>query len=107
MKLIPLIGALLLSTAPVQAIETWDELDKRCQDEGVHELCEGSIFYGSALSGYTVLCGLSEQGSISPEVFADRAGSPEFYTGFEKHMWNVGLKDVLKQFPNCPIKLAP
>ena len=35
MKLFPLIGALLVSAAPVQALETWEDIDKAC--EASHE----------------------------------------------------------------------
>ena len=105
MKLLPLIGALLLSAAPVQAIETFEDLNKACGDEGVLELCLRMGWWSSAFAGYTVLCGLRDQGAIAPEVFAERVGRlMEFETEFEKDMWNSGIKAVLKDYPKCPIK---
>ena len=105
MKLLPLVGTLLISIAPVQAIEAWDELGKACANKGVLGLCLGSGWYFSAFSGHTLLCSLREEGAITPKAFADRVErSIEFDTEFEKGMWNAGIQDVLKDYPKCPIR---
>ena len=110
MKLIPLIGALFLSTAPVQASKTPEEITKPCgTSKAAMEACFGSGFFYSALSGYTLLCDLRDTGEITPKVFAEREirsrNAPK--EEFEKVMWNEGVKIVLLDYPNCPIKPVP
>ena len=44
MKLLTFIGALLISAAPVQAYETWEEFDKACTaSEETIALCQATI----------------------------------------------------------------
>ena len=110
MKLLPLIGAILISAVPVQASKTPEEITKPCGiSDAAMEACFGSGFYFSALSGYTLLCDLMDTGEIAPKVFARREkisrNAPE--EEFEKVMWNEGVKIVLLDFPNCPIKPIP
>ena len=110
MKLLPLIGALMLSAAPVQASKTPEEITKPCgTSDAAMEACFGSGFYFSALSWYTLLCDLRDTGEITPKVFARREkisrSAPE--EEFEKVMWNEGVKIVLLDYPNCPIKPIP
>ncbi|WP_232199901.1 hypothetical protein, partial [Synechococcus sp. CC9616] len=73
MKLFPLLGALLLSTAPVRASKTSEEITKPCEtSEAAREACLASGFFFAALSGYTLLCDLRDTGEITPKVFARR-----------------------------------
>ena len=107
LRTIPLIGALLLSTAPVHASKTSEEITKPCEtSEAAREACLGSGFFFAALSGYTLLCDLRDTGEMTPKVFARREkisrNAPE--EEFEKVMWNEGVKLVLLDYPNCPIK---
>ena len=50
MKPLPLSGALLISAAPVQAIETFEELDKSCgATDEIANICAGvGNFVGAA-----------------------------------------------------------
>ena len=67
---VPLLGALLLSASPVQAYETWEELDKACEasDESL-KLCIGVAGRFSADAGFSMLCKLREDGAITPDKF--------------------------------------
>ena len=110
LKLLSLIGALLLSAAPVHASKTPDEITKPCgTSDAAMEACLGSGLYFSALSWLTLLCDLRDTGEITPKVFAEREirsrNAPE--EEFEKVMWNEGVKIVLLDYPNCPIKPVP
>jgi hypothetical protein len=112
MKFLPIIGALLLSTAPVQAFETLEELDKACQaSEEAFKLCTGPAYHFSAIAGFSLLCKLREQGVITPEEFAAEYNAvlagPNPDTKYLKVMWNSGIKAVLEDYPNCPIKPVP
>ena len=110
MKLFPLIGALLISAVPVQASKTPEEITKPCgASDAAMEACLGSGLYFSALSGYTLLCDLRDRGEITPQVFAEREkiSRSAAQKPFEKVMWNEGLKSVLEDYPNCPIKPIP
>ena len=68
MKLIPLIGALLLSTAPVQAIETYEELVKTCRATvEIANICAGVGDFCGAAAMVSLLCDLEEKGRITTE----------------------------------------
>ena len=110
MKLIPLIGTLLISIAPVQASPTPEEIKKTCEaSEKVLDACFGTGVYMSSITGFTLLCMLKEAGEITPKIFAEtekRLGNgPE--KDYEKVMWNEGMKIVLEEYPNCPLKPIP
>ena len=110
MKPLPLIGALLLSTAPVQASKTFDEISRPCgTSDAVMEACLGTGFYLSAISGYSLLCDLRDAGQITPKVFAEREKTSREIPKkeYQKVMWNEGVKSVLEDYPNCPIKPLP
>ena len=110
MKLLPLIGALLLSTAPVQAFETFEELIKACgTTEENDNMCEGAAnLYASGIAA-TLLCELEAKGILTKEeaivswdnlkeIFIDNSRNP---------MWHAGEKDILEVFPECSIKRIP
>ena len=110
MKLFPLIGALLLLAAPAQASPTPEEIKQTCEaSEKVLDACYGTGMYMSSITGFAVLCMLREAGEITPKVFAEtekRLGNgPE--QEYEKVMWNEGIKIVLEEYPNCPLKPIP
>ena len=107
MKLIPLIGSLLISAAPVQAFETIEELEKAClATEENDNLCMGAgNFIAAGMVAY-LLCHLEEEGMLATEklilswdilkeVFTFNSRSP---------MWNVGAEKMLETFPECSIK---
>ena len=110
MKLLPLIGALLLSAAPAQASPTPEQIKKTCgASEKVLDACFGTGVYMSSITGFTLLCMLREAGEITPKVFAETekglGKGPE--KEYEKVMWNEGMKIVLEEYPNCPLKPIP
>ena len=114
MKLLPLIGSLLISAAPVQAFETLEELDNACgASDEAFKLCTGVFSRAAARVGFGLLCKLREEGVITPEEFAaeynKEAVGPKAATEFKwvKAMWNSGITTVLEDYPNCPIKLLP
>ena len=65
--------------------------------------------YSPSVTAYTVLCSLRKAGKITPKVFAARE---KFYNDAPKQeyeivVWNEGIKKVLEDYPNCPIKPIP
>ena len=109
MKLLPLIAALLLSTAPAHSSKTPEELLKPCEASEEAEIaCKSVSILGASVMTLTVLCGLREDGVISPSSWPDDITTPPtFKEDFEKVMWDLGVKSVLKDYPNCPIKPVP
>ena len=114
MKLFPLIGALLISAAPVQAFETLEELDNACgASDEAFKLCTAVVSRTAAGVAFGYLCKLREEGVITPEEFATEynkeAGGPKSATESKwvKVMWNSGIKTVLEDYPDCPIKPLP
>ena len=114
MKLLPLIGVLLLSTAPVQAFETKEELNNACgASDEAFKLCTGVVSRTAAAVAFGYLCKLREEGVITPEEFAaeynKEAVGPKAANEIKwlKAMWNSGIKEVLEDYPNCPIKPLP
>ena len=97
MKLLPLIGALLLSTAPVQINEEFDEV---CITSDVAlKLCVG------------MLCKLNEKGLITPEEFDAEYNEIKLRIKYVEPgwkvyllgLWNNGIELALGYYPNCPI----
>ena len=97
MKLLPLIGALLLSTAPVQANEEFDEV---CITSDVAlKLCVG------------MLCKLNEKGLITPEEFYAEYHEIKLRIKYAEPgwkvyllgLWNNGIELALGYYPNSPI----
>ena len=110
MKLLPFIGSLLISTAPVQASKTFDEITEPCRtSEAAVEACFGTGLYYYAWSWLILLCDLRDTGEITPKVFAKREEQLRdvLRKEFEDIMWNEGVKTVLEDYPNCPIKPIP
>jgi len=106
MKLLPLIGALILSAAPVQAFETFEELDKACQTEEFTNMCAGAGKYVSARATASLLCMLEEKGVLTTEnlFFYWEQVNEMIYEGNKDAIWNAGVEAILESFPNCPIK---
>ena len=81
--------------------EASEEAGKACLAAGV---LAGSI------SHHKTLCAYVKAGVITPEDWA-RDKKPTFGSMMdeddEKVMWNFGIKKVLKDYPNCPIKPLP
>ena len=111
MKLLPLIGALLLSAAPVQASQTAEELMKPCEaSKEAAKACFASSIYATSYSHHQTICAYSEAGLLTIEDKArDKipAFGPLMNENELKVLWNEGIKRVLKKYPNCPIKPIP
>ena len=111
MKLFPFIGALILSTAPVLAYETMEEVDKACEaSREALGMCIGVAGHFSAIAGFSILCRLRDNGSITSDVFNTEYSKlntegPIF--DFARVFWNSGIEKVLENYPNCPIKPVP
>ena len=110
MKLFPLLGALLLSTAPVQAFETFEELDKACgTSEEIDNLCLGvADFYASGIAA-NLLCDLEAKGILTKEeAIVSWDNLKEIFIFHSRNpMWYAGEKDALEVFPECSIKPVP
>ena len=103
MKLIPLIGSLLISAAPVQAFETFQELDKACSaSEENTNMCAGAAEYGGTNGWVSLLCTLEEKGRITKENL-DLTWD-EWYVGGWIPLSNEAVYDTLKDYPECSIK---
>ena len=79
MKLIPLIGALLLSAAPVQAFETFEDLNNE-ESAKMREV----YFIGYVSGALHYSCGLKQQEKISQQEFEEAlSGAKEAFS--QKH----------------------
>ena len=111
MKLLPLIGALLLSTAPVQGSQTTKELMRPCEaSEEAAKACFATGMLATSYSHHNTICAYSEAGLLTIEDKA-RDKIPSFGSLMNedevKILWNDGIKQALKKYPNCPIKPLP
>ena len=112
LRIIPLIGALLLSAAPAQASRTPKQILEACEDSNEnYDACLASGLMSGAYSYYQARCELWEAGLIPPEAWVDPKTPPfdsiRFSADEEKALWNGGIKSLQKIYPNCPIKLIP
>ena len=102
MKLIPLIGALLIAAAPVQAYETFEELDFACVTKAEREMCGGAATYASGVTAVSLLCNLVSQGLVTPVKAVEYW--QKAYKGMKNPLWIQGAKTIVLSFPDCPIK---
>ena len=107
MKLLPLIGALLISAVPVQAFETFEELYEACEaSEENNNLCVVSAQLGASMMMVTMLCNLEAKGRITKENIDltldewnyNKGGSP---------LLNEAVEETIKMYPECSIKPIP
>ena len=104
MKLLPLIVALLLSAAPVQAFETIEEFDKACSaSEETIILCQAAIQYSAFTYIPGILCRLEDDDLLTTEQLTEWWDT----NGLDPEN-NAFLKDAINQGvtpnPNCHIK---
>ena len=104
MKLLPVIGALLLSAAPVQAFETFEELKKACNaSEEIDNICAGAAEYVGTAAWVSLLCELEAKGILTKEnlVLAwDEVVKLNSWTPLSYE----AVEDTLKNFPDCSLK---
>ena len=109
MKLFPLLGALLLSSTPVQAFETSEELKKVClSTDEMKNICAGVGDFTSAAAIVSTLCNLEEKGRITKEnailTWDEWKDVSTFLDDGLNPMWNVGAETLLENFPECSLK---
>ena len=117
MKLLPLIGALLLSTAPVKANETLEkkfmELVELCYiSQDVMYACSISGTFQSMFTGCRLICNSWDDEEITEVGFIKsvarlRERLRERVSEDEKLAWNRAVRDILSYHPNCPIRPIP
>ena len=116
MKLIPIIGALLISAAPVQAIEinqpqafeTKEEFDKACSASRENiKLCTGAIQYSSFVYITGILCRLEDDGLLAAEQLTEWWKQNGFNYPRLNDLFKEGIKAGLEPYPSCPIKFVP
>ena len=110
MKLLPLIGSLLISAAPVQAFETFEELDKTCRTtEEISNMCAGAGNYVASGMAVSLLCDLEATGMLTTEkILLSWDKLKELWTFNSRDpMWNAGAEKMLENFPECTIKPIP
>ena len=104
MKLLLIIGALLISAAPVQAFETYEELDKACNaSEETYNTCTKAGIFVGTFSWVSLLCELEAKGSLT------RKETVMTWTEFVQKNGMTPLSDnalemSLKNYPECSIK---
>ena len=107
MKLLPLIGALLISAVPVQAFETYEELDKACRaSEENSNLCGGVADYIIEFMTVTLLCTLEEKGRLTKENLVLTLDEWNFNQG-RTPLLNEAVEMTLEKFPECSIIPIP
>jgi hypothetical protein len=112
MKLFPLLGALFLSTAPVQAFETSEELMRAClSTDEMKNVCEVAGDFASAAAIVSTLCSLEEKGRITKEnavlTWDEWKDVSAFLDDGLKPMWDAGAEHMLNNFPECSLKPIP
>ena len=106
MKLPIILGALLLSTTPVHAFETVEEIVEPCHSsDETWDACQATGFFRASVSSFTVLCRLKETGDITQKGFTEEVRKlGEIEEEYEKVAWNTAVKIVQVTYPNCPVK---
>ena len=107
LRTIPLIGALLISALPVQAIETFDELEKACDaSEENSNLCVVSAQLGASMMMVTMLCNLEAKCRITKENIDLTLDEWNFNQG-GRPLLNGAVEETIKMYPECSIKPIP
>ena len=104
LRTIPLIGSLIISAIPVQAFETYEELDKACSaSEENSNLCKGVADYSIEFMTVTLLCTLEEKGRLTKENLALTLDEWNFNQG-RSPLLNEAVEETLKDHPECSLK---
>ena len=112
MKLLPLIGALLISAVPVQAFETYEELVEACNaSEENTTLCRGADDFKGAIMAANLLCDLEDKGRLTKEnlVLSWDEWTPivDGNNGSGSPVLNWAVETILINYPDCSIKPIP
>ena len=107
MKLLPLIGALLISAVPVHAFETVEEVFEACEaTEEIESICSGFGEIIGAAAWVSLLCDLEEKGRLTKENVVltwDELVKMDGWTP----LLNAVVEGNLERFPECSIKPLP
>ena len=104
MKLLPLIGSLLISAAPVQAFETIEELGKVCKaSEEIDNICAGVAEYVGTAAWVSLLCRLEAKGILTKENLVLAWDEVVKLNGWTPLSYE-GVEDTLNNFPKCSIQ---
>ena len=111
MKLFPLLGSLLILAAPVQALETEDEVRKACEATKENlELCKALGSIVAAMMSVTTFCELEKSGVIAADKlieFWENHYTIKKDTKLEalsKPLWKEGVNFQLEDYPDCSIQ---
>ena len=107
MKLLPLIGALLISAVPVQAFETVEEVFEACEaTEEIESICSGFGEIIGAAAWVSLLCDLEEKGRLTKENVVltwDELVKMNYWLP----LLNEVVEMNLERYPECSIKPIP
>ena len=104
---VPLLGALLLSEAPVQAYETYDEYVNACiSSEENTKLCDRSAEWHSAVFVTNTLCKLEWRGFLTAEEVTGYWEEVEL-SPRPDNLRKEGVNFMLRTHPTCSIKPIP
>ena len=107
MKLLPLIGALLISAAPVQAIETFEELKEACNaSEEIDNICAGAAEYVGTAAWVSLLCELEAKGILTKENLVLAWDEVVKLNGWTPLSYEA-VELILKDYSECSIKPIP
>ena len=105
MKLLPFIGSLLISAAPVQAFETFQELNKACvASEEMDNTCDKLSRWVATATWVTLLCELEEEGRITKENLVFKWDEFVERNDYWSPLSDNAVEMALKTFPDCSIK---
>ena len=105
MKLLPLIGALLLLATPVQAIETFEELEKVCgASEEIYNTCTKAGIFSGTLSWMSLLCASEAKGRLTREETVLAWNELYYFKYSGSPLQKEAAEIILKKFPDCSIK---
>jgi len=110
-RLIPLIGALLLSASPVQASQTFKEITRPCKaSEKTNNACDAMAIHFSAIATYSFLCRVEQASKETPEALNQKPkvhGKTERKKEVAKIAFNAAIEKVKRSYPNCSVKPIP
>ena len=101
---VPLIGALLISAVPVQAFETFEEVEKACQaSEENTNLCVSVAQMYAMRNMVILLCDFEAKGRITKEDLDLTLDGWSFNQGMSP-LLNKTVEMTLEEFPEYSLK---
>ncbi|WP_156098116.1 hypothetical protein [Synechococcus sp. KORDI-100] len=105
LRTVPLIGSLLISAAPVQAIETFEELMEACNaSEEIDNICTKAGVFSGTVFTVSLLCELEEKGSLTREELVLNWDEFVEENGMTTPLSQEAVEFTLKNFPDCSLK---